>query len=152
MEHSLNVYYELIRQQDLIRLFSIPQDTLIITALLHDICKVNYYKMDVRNVKKNGTWIQEPYYTVDDMYPIGHGEKSIIIAQEFIKLNDVEVAMIRNHMGGFVDNSYFSSSALFNKYPESLLLHMADMRATYIVESPGLLEEFKEKLDEYLVK
>ena len=108
--------------------------------------------MDTRNVKKNGTWIQEPYYTVDDMYPIGHGEKSIIIAQEFIKLNDVEVAMIRNHMGGFVDNSYFSSSALFNKYPESLLLHMADMRATYIVESPGLLEEFKEKLDEYLVK
>lgn len=152
MEHSLNVYYELIRQQDLIRLFNIPQDTSIITALLHDICKVNYYKMDTRNVKKNGTWVQEPYYTVDDMYPIGHGEKSIIIAQEFIKLNDVEVAMIRNHMGGFVDNSYFSSSALFNKYPESLLLHMADMRATYIVESPGLLEEFKEKLDEYLVK
>ena len=45
LEHSLNVYYELIRQQDLIRLLNIPQDTLIITALLHDICKVNYYPM-----------------------------------------------------------------------------------------------------------
>lgn len=152
LEHSLNVYYELIRQQDLIRLLNIPNDTLIITALLHDICKVNYYKVDMRNVKKNGTWVQEPYYTVDDLYPIGHAEKSIIIAQEFIKLNDVEVAMIRNHMGGFVDNSYFSSSALFNKYPESLLLHMADMRATYIVESPGMLEQFKEGLADYLVK
>lgn len=152
LEHSLNVYYELIRQQDLIRLLNIPQDTLILTALLHDICKVNYYKTDTRNVKKNGTWVQEPYYTVDDFFPIGHAEKSIIMALEFIKLNDVEIAMIRNHMGGFVDNSYFSSSALFNKYPESLLLHMADMRATYIVESPGMLEEFKERLADYLVK
>ena len=151
LQHSINVYNELLRQKDLIKLLNIPWDTLIITALLHDICKVNYYKMDVRNVKKNGTWVQEPYYTVDDLYPIGHGEKSIIIAQEFIKLTDVEVAMIRNHMGGFVDNSYFSSSALFNKYPESLLLHMADMRATYIVESPGMLEQFKEGLADYLL-
>lgn len=151
LEHSLNVYKELLRQQDLIKLLNIPWDTAIITALLHDICKVNYYKIDTRNVKKNGAWVQEPYYTVDDFYPIGHSEKSIIIALEFIKLTDVEIAMIRNHMGSFVDNDYFKSSALFNKYPESLLLHMADMRATYITESPGLLEEFKERLAEYLM-
>lgn len=152
LEHSLNVYYELIRQQDLIRLLNIPQDTLIITALLHDICKVNYYKMDMRNVKKNGTWVQEPFYTVDDFFPIGHAEKSIIVAQEFIKLNDIEVAMIRGHMGGFVSDQYYNPSALYNKYPEAILLQMADMRATYIVESPGMLENFKEGLADYLVK
>lgn len=152
LEHSLNVYYELIRQQDVIKLLNIPQDTLIITALLHDICKVNYYKQDVRNVKKNGTWVQEPYYTVDDYFPVGHGEKSIIVAQEFIKLNDVEVAMIRGHMGGFVADPYFNVSALYNKYPEALVLHMADMRATYLVESPGLLEDFKERLGDYIIK
>ena len=152
LEHSLNVYYELIRQQDLIRLLNIPQDTLIITALLHDICKVNYYKMDIRNVKKNGTWVQEPFYTVDDFFPIGHAEKSIIVAQEFIKLNDIEVAMIRGHMGGFVSDQYYNPSALYNKYPEAILLQMADMRATYIVESPGMLENFKEGLADYLVK
>lgn len=152
LEHSLNVYYELIRQQDVIKLLNIPQDTLIITALLHDICKVNYYKQDVRNVKKNGTWVQEPYYTVDDYFPVGHGEKSIIVAQEFIKLNDIEVAMIRGHMGGFVSDPYFNVSALYNKYPEALVLHMADMRATYLVESPGLLEDFKERLGDYIIK
>lgn len=152
LEHSLNVYYELIRQQDLIRLLNIPQDTLIITALLHDICKVNYYKMDIRNVKKNGTWVQEPFYTVDDFFPIGHAEKSIIVTQEFIKLNDIEVAMIRGHMGGFVSDQYYNPSALYNKYPEAILLQMADMRATYIVESPGMLENFKEGLADYLVK
>ena len=152
LEHSLNVYYELIRQQDVIKLLNIPQDTLIITALLHDICKVNYYKQDVRNVKKNGTWVQEPYYTVDDYFPVGHGEKSIIVAQEFIKLNDIEVAMIRGHMGGFVSDPYFNVSALYNKYPEALVLHMADMRATYLVESPGLLEDFRERLGDYIIK
>lgn len=151
LAHSLNVYNELLRHKDLIKLLNIPWDTLIITALLHDICKVNYYKIDTKNVKKNGTWVQEPYYTVDDYFPIGHGEKSIIIAMDYIKLTDVEMAMIRNHMGSFVDNDYFKSSALFNKYPESLLLHMADMRATYIVESPGMLEQFKEGLAEYLM-
>lgn len=152
LEHSLNVYYELIRQQDVIKLLNIPQDTLIITALLHDICKVNYYKEDIRNVKKNGTWVQEPYYTVDDYFPVGHGEKSIIVAQEFIKLNDIEVAMIRGHMGGFVSDPYFNASALYNKYPEAVLLQMADMRATYLVESPGLLEDFKERLGDYIIK
>lgn len=152
LEHSMNVYYEMIRMQDIIKLLNIPQDTLVLTALLHDLCKVSYYKEDVRNVKKNGTWVQEPYYTVDDYFPIGHGEKSIIIAQGFIKLNDVEVAMIRGHMGGFVSDPYFNVSALYNKYPEAVLLQMADMRATYLVESPGLLEDFKDRLGEYVVK
>ena len=149
LEHSLNVYNECIRQKDLIKLFNIPQDTLIITSLLHDICKVNYYKMDVRNVKKNGAWVQEPYYTVDDMFPMGHAEKSIIIAQQFIQLSDVEIAMIRAHMGGFVSDNYFSPSSVYNKYPEAIVLHNADLIATYVLESPGMLEEFKEHLDQY---
>ena len=133
LKHSLNVYEECLRQADLIRLFNIPKETVIIAALLHDICKVNYYKMEMRNVKKNGAWVQEPYYTVEDMFPMGHAEKSIIIAQQYIQLTEVEIAMIRNHMGGFVDTSYFSSSDLFNKYPESLLLHMADMASSYLI-------------------
>lgn len=149
LEHSLNVYNECIRQKDLIKLFNIPQDTLIIASLLHDICKVNYYKMDVRNVKKNGAWVQEPYYTVDDMFPMGHAEKSIIIAQQFIQLSDVEIAMIRAHMGGFVSDNYFSPSAVYNKYPEAIVLHNADLIATYVLESSGMLEEFKEHLDQY---
>lgn len=152
LKHSLNVYEECMRQQDLIKLFNVPKESIIITSLLHDICKVNYYKMEMRNVKKNGAWVQEPYYTVEDMFPMGHAEKSIIIAQQYIQLTEVEIAMIRNHMGGYVDTSYFSSSNLFNKYPESLILHIADMKATYILESPGMLEDFKAGLDTYLNK
>ncbi|MGM9543524.1 MAG: hydrolase [Romboutsia timonensis] len=152
LAHSLNVYNEAVKQKDLIKLFNIPMDSIIITSLLHDICKVNYYKTEMRNVKVNGQWVQEPFYLVDDMFPIGHAEKSIIIAQEFIKLTDVEVAMIRGHMGGFVSDQYFNVSALNNKYPEAIILQHADMVATYVLESEGMLEDFRERLQEYINK
>lgn len=148
LEHSLNVYREASRQKDLIKLFNVPQDSIIIASLLHDICKVNYYKVEMRNAKVNGAWIQEPYYTVDDFLPIGHAEKSVIIAQQFIQLNEVEIAMIRNHMG-FSKDEMSNVSALFNKYPESLIIHNADLIATYVLESPGILEDFKAGLEEY---
>lgn len=149
LQHSLNVYQECLRQDGLIKLFNIPKESIIIAALLHDICKVNYYKMDVRNVKKNGAWVQEPYYTVDDLFPMGHAEKSIIVAQQFIPLTDVEIAMIRAHMGGFVSDNYFNPSNVYNKYPEAVILHNADLIATYVLESPGMLEDFKNGLADY---
>lgn len=149
LEHSLTVYKEAIRQKDLIKLFNVPEDTLIITALLHDICKVNFYTQEMRNVKENGAWIQKPFYKVDDLFPIGHAEKSVIITQQFIKLNEVEIAMIRNHMGAFKDD-LTNVSLLFNKFPEALIIHIADMLATYVIESPGMLEDFKDNLTEYM--
>lgn len=149
MEHSLTVYKEAIRQKELIKLFNVPKDTLIITALLHDICKVNYYEWYQKNEKINGQWVPVDAYKVNDFLPIGHAEKSIIIAQQFIKLNEIEIAMIRNHMGAFKDDPT-NVSLLFNKYPESLIIHIADMIATYIIESPGMLEDFKENLEEYM--
>ena len=148
LEHSLNVYRESIRQKDLIDLFKVPIDSIIITSLLHDICKTNYYKMDVRNVKKNGAWVQEPFYSVDDFFPIGHAEKSIIILQQFIQLNEVEIAMIRNHMG-FSKDEPSQVSELFNKYPEAIIIHNADIISTFVIESPGMLEDFKEGLIKY---
>lgn len=133
--HSLNVYEELIKMTEYINLLKIPNDTLIITALLHDLCKVNYYIEDTRNVKnkETGQWEQVPYYSVNDDFPIGHAEKSIIILQAFIPLSRTEIAMIRNHMGFTRDNEN-EVSLLFDKYPESILLHNADLLATYMIE------------------
>ena len=103
----------------------------------------------MRNVKENGQWVQKEVYTVNDLFPIGHAEKSIIIAQQFIQLSDVEIAMMRGHMGGFVSDQYFNPSQLYDKYPEALILQIADMTATYVIESPGLLEEYRENLNKY---
>lgn len=149
LEHSMIVLEECYRMADIVRLLNIPEDSIIITALLHDICKVNYYEVSERNVKKNGTWVKEPYYSVNDFFPIGHAEKSVILAQQFIKLSDVEIAMIRGHMGGFVSDPYFNFSTLANKYPEAVLLQMADMRATYLVEGMELDTEVKARLEQY---
>lgn len=80
---------------------SINNETIAIVALLHDVCKVNYYKKGTRNVKENGVWVQKEVYEVDEKFPCGHGEKSVIILQNFIHLDSEEIFAIRAHMGGF---------------------------------------------------
>ena len=76
-----------------------------------------------------------PYYITDDEFPIGHGEKSIILIQKFIELTDEEIYAIRWHMGGFEpkENYKYLSSA-FSKCELALRLHIADLKATYIIE------------------
>lgn len=139
--HSLIVYKELCKMTEYIEKYSIPKESLIITALLHDLCKVNYYVPDVRNVKnrETGQWYQEPYYTVNDVFPIGHAEKSIIILQQFIRLSKTEIAMIRNHMA-FTRDETDEVSLLFDKFPEAVLLANADMIATYMYDGRELFK------------
>ena len=97
LEHSLKVY-ELLKEK--IKNSSIPievsEDSVKIIALLHDICKVNFYKVDYRNAKNAmGEWEKVPYYTVNDMIPYGHGEKSVMMLTEYIKLTVEEKYCIR---------------------------------------------------------
>lgn len=132
VEHSLNVYDELVNEYGV----SDNISSLIIVALLHDICKANYYSITERNVKRNGEWIKEPYYIVEDQFPVGHGEKSVMIIQKFIELTEEEIAAIRWHMGAYEPKeSYSSLGQAFNKYPLALYLHIADLKATYIKEN-----------------
>lgn len=109
----------------------------IIVALLHDLCKANCYGKETKNVKENGSWVQKEVYTYQDDLPLGHGEKSLYIISKFIKLTDEEAAAIRWHMGGF-DSAFRGGdrglNIAFEKYPLAVLLHLADMKATYIVE------------------
>ena len=66
------------------------------------MCKVNFYKKGTRNVKdENGKWFAKEVYEVSEKIPLGHGEKSCIILQQFMKLSIEELLAIRWHMGGF---------------------------------------------------
>ena len=117
--------------------FEYSDESLAIVALLHDLCKVNFYKTEMRNVKKNGTWESVPYYTIDDTLPYGHGEKSVYIANGFLRLTRDEAIAINWHMGGFDEaakSGGFSISHAYEKYPLAVLLHMADLEATYLSE------------------
>ena len=140
LEHSLNVYKCLKEKRSNIiwkePLEKIPEESLIISALLHDLCKTYFYVVDYRNKKNDaGVWEKVPYYTVDDKIPYGHGEKSVMMIEEYIKLTPTERYAIRWHMGwSEPKESYNALGAAMGKYPLVLALHEADQEATYLLE------------------
>ena len=145
VEHSVHVY-ERLKKLYMENLTAIDEpwlspeeeETIAICGLLHDVCKANYYSVEMRNRKNEfGRWEQYPFYVVRDQLPYGHGEKSVYIISGFMKLDEEEAMAIRWHMGGFDDSSRGGSYALngaLEKYPLVLLTHIADMMATYLDE------------------
>ena len=131
-EHSFKVY-EILKEKVKIAALDIPDETVIISALLHDICKTNFYKIDYRNAKNSlGVWEKVPYYTIEDTIPYGHGEKSVMMLTEYIKLTNNEKYAIRWHMGFSEPKELYNTlGQAFTKYPFALLLHEADLEATY---------------------
>ena len=135
--HSLSVYRTLIDKH-----FDPEKDnaeSFAICALLHDLCKAQFYKVSTRNVKNDetGQWEKKPYYSVDDIFPYGHGEKSVFLIERFMRLKTSEAMAIRWHMGGFDDSARggsFSISLAFEKYPLAVKLHLADLESTYLRE------------------
>ena len=139
VKHSLNVALLMLEHQDE------PTESLAICGLLHDMCKVNFYKPSMRNVKndKTGQWEKQPYYQIEDSFPYGHGEKSVYMIESFMKLKAPEAMAIRWHMGGFDDTvkaGNFSISRAFERYPIAVKLHVADLTATYLIENQPLTQ------------
>ena len=143
-QHSLNVYKRLLQTvkneygEDYREVVS--DETIAICGLLHDVCKVNYYVVDYRNVKEDNVWVKKPYFRVEERFPYGHGEKSVFIVSQYIKLTPEEAMAINWHMGGFderVKGGNFSLSDAYAKYKLALLMHVADITATYIDEDRG---------------
>ena len=137
VEHSIKVY-EILQEKVKNAPINLntPEDTLKIVPLLHDICKANFYKIDYKNAKNAlGVWEKVPYYTVDDTIPYGHGEKSVMMITEYIKLTPEEKYAIRWHMGYTEPKeNYNAIGASYKKYPIALLTHEADLEATYFYD------------------
>lgn len=140
--HSLNVFerYKRLLEMEYGKDFEkrISMESVAIISLLHDLCKVNFYRVDYRNVKVDGQWTQQPYYTIEDTLPYGHGEKSVYIISGFMRLTREEAMAINWHSGGFDDRvrggSYAMSDAYY-KFPTAMLFHTADLMATYLDET-----------------
>lgn len=140
VEHSVNVYHCLAdyltrpRTKELYRM-DYTEETVALVALLHDICKLNFYKVDYRNAKNDqGVWEKVPYYTIDDTLPYGHGEKSVYIISSYMRLSREEAFAIRYHMGfsGIEDRNNIGRA--FEMFPLAMALNVADMEATYYLE------------------
>ena len=89
----------------------------------------------MKNKKIDGVWEQVPFYVVDDKMPLGHGSKSVLLAEKYINLTSLEVYAILYHMG-FSDpkETYNSLNAAIKKYPFVWAIHEADNEATYLLE------------------
>lgn len=132
--HSISVFNTLMEKH-----FDEDKDNVesfAIAALLHDLCKAQFYKVSTRNVKNEATgqWEKQPFYAVEDSFPYGHGEKSVFLIERFMRLKIEEAMAIRWHMGGFEDNSGYTLSLAYEKYPLAVKLHLADLESTYLRE------------------
>lgn len=140
VEHSVNVYHCLVdylsrpRTKELYGMAP-SEETVALVALLHDVCKLNFYKVELRNAKnEKGEWVKVPYYTIDDSLPYGHGEKSVYIVSSYMRLSREEAFAIRYHMGfsGIEDKN--SIGKAFEMFPLAFALSVADMEASYYLE------------------
>lgn len=116
---------------------TISDDSVIMMALLHDICKTHFYGTSTRNQKNEATgrWEKVPFYTLNDMMPLGHGPKSAMIIKQYTTLTSQELYAIWHHMG--MNGNYENDNAVgksIEMYPAVLALQTADMMASRFME------------------
>jgi|WetSurMetagenome_2_1015567.scaffolds.fasta_scaffold32815_2 hypothetical protein len=133
-EHSYKVLKCLEKKNELYNL-NIPMESIIISGLGHDFCKINFYKKGKKNVKEDGRWIEKDVWMRDETNPLGHGHKSVIMLLEYIKLTDWEKYAIIYHMG--IPEDYEGKQG-FNKatelYPSIICLYTADFESSKLFE------------------
>lgn len=132
--HSLNVHKRIMTKVS--SGDGIDRESLAIVSLFHDLCKANFYKQDLRNTKdENGTWVKVPYYTFDDQFPLGHGEKSLFLIQRHIELTNDEALAVRWHMGNFGlmigSNEMIALNNAMRKSRLLIMLQQADTEAAF---------------------
>jgi 23S rRNA maturation-related 3'-5' exoribonuclease YhaM len=135
-QHAL-CCYETFRGLNMLCNTGLNRDTLIIAALLHDVCKIDRYEEN-KDFSKNNA----PYKIKSDKLPVGHGEKSVILLQRFIKLTPLEIVMIRWHMTGYEPGWSKHSFAVQDAYPAAPLLYFADHISTLYKEDSNVKAGF----------
>ena len=146
--HSMNVRELLIKKNDEFKL-GLSLASINITSLTHDLCKANFYKNSMRLRKdKNNKWEAYGTYEIDEKVPLGHGEKSVMILQQFIRLSLEESLMIRWHMGlGVPKENYKDLDNAIELYPSVLAISTADHESSRFKEEVYEPEIFT--MDEY---
>jgi len=140
LEHSLNVLRFALHNFNLIVKYN-PEleylkESIIISALFHDLCKVNFYKKEEKWTKDaNNKWKSYLGWGVDNKFPLGHGEKSLYLLAKFIDLTDGEALAIRWHMGySEMSVNVYGTAQKFAfdqaiEHPLVRIIHTADLLA-----------------------
>lgn len=133
--HSINVFKRLLRlNNEEEKRLQEPQydlETVAICGLLHDLCKIGAY---INIPVPKGAAEQ---YEDTRSFPVGHGEKSVILILQYMKLTKEEILAIRWHMGQYDFYARGGGHDLDNAFHQSklaVMLHLADMMATHFDE------------------
>ena len=106
----------------------------ILTALVHDLCKINFYEEYIRNVKDNntGNWYeQKAYRCKGSQIPLGHGVTSLYMAMRFFCINMDQALAIRWHMSDYTASEHEKYDLMeANKCPMVQMLQIADRMAS----------------------
>lgn len=136
-EHSNHVFERLLelRRKGKEEQFTCEElETIAIVGLLHDICKIDAYKLDTKSQTEKEAGQQ---YTYTNAFPLGHSEKSLFLIMRHMQLTNEEAMAIRWHMGAFdnaVKGGSYDMNSAFNQCELAAALHIADMTATHIDE------------------
>lgn len=144
--HSLNVYHIMAMMADKMAP-DIPQSSIAICGLLHDLGKIGQYtkplyipnmlkgrptKADPTPEPRQST--EKPYITNPDLLYVDHSIRSVIIASQYIWLSEAEQQAILWHDGLYGPFKYEIQG---KETPLYMLLHWADMWASRVVETGG---------------
>ena len=145
LDHSLMVYnlaesfFDSMKMIDPEITTTVSKESIIISALLHDICKTCFYRKTVKWKKdEHNDWFPYDGYEIEDTFPIGHGEKSVIMLLKIgLDINTCEMLAIRYHMGFWGESNIEFKSAMksaIKMCPLVVLLQQADCAATMMFE------------------
>lgn len=151
LKHSLNVLNQLELLDNVYDIDIQPEpDTLFICGMFHDIHKCcdgfgqRQYGEEKRDWHKKNV---SPYEWNNNQFAFNSEMKSILIMLKFIDLRQDELQAIGYHSLGFHPDVKSISN---NVYPLTVVLHMADMYASNIIETKKSIDEGKLFLKENL--
>lgn len=115
----------------------------IIVGLFHDLCKCDQYKKvydgdPVPSDEEVQEWIRNGFnppthYEYNDRTVLkGHGDKSVMILSQYMRLTEEEVLCIRYHMGAYEKDDWDGFDCAIRKYETVLWTHQADMIASKV--------------------
>ena len=132
LEHTLHVIENIESLIKLDKFRSVHIEDAVLSACVHDWCKIGRYEQYMKNVKDDntGVWHKEPAYRYkkDGLISLGHGVSSMFLASRFFRLTLHQSYAIRWHMGEYnvADNEMNELHWANENVPMVQLLQFAD--------------------------
>lgn len=153
-EHSLNVMDAMFSLDIMLHdTYGMPKedyDSIVLVSLLHDLCKVDFYKQKTLWRKdENGKWESYIGYERDVTVPMGQGAKSMYMSNRLVELTEKESQAIYYHRGAYDPSDYKEEMGkAFKENGLAFKLMLSELIATYILENEIISwEDVNEQLD-----